>query len=44
MEAYTLPIIDKVPSTFLEAIQSSENGRWKGAVEEEMQSLQKNKT
>jgi hypothetical protein len=44
MVAYALPVVDDVLSTFPEAIQSSENSRWKGAMEEEMQSLQKNKT
>lgn len=44
MVAYALSVVDGVPSTFLEAFRSSENGRWKDAMEEEMQSLHKNKT
>ncbi|KAI3454127.1 hypothetical protein Pfo_010790, partial [Paulownia fortunei] len=31
-------------STFQDAVRSSESEKWKGAMEEEMQSLQKNKT
>lgn len=44
MVAYALPVIEDVPSTFPEAIRSSESGKWVGAMEEEMQSLEKNKT
>ena len=44
MVAYALLVVDFVPSTFQEAIQSSESKRWKGAMEEEMKSLHKNKT
>ena len=44
MVAYALPVVDDVPSTFLEAVRSTENDRWKNAMEEEMQSLQKNET
>ena len=44
MVAYALPVVDDVPSTFSEAVRSTENGRWKDTMEEEMQSLQKNKT
>ena len=44
MVAYALPVVDDVPSTFSEAVRSTENDRWKDAMEEEMQSLQKNKT
>ncbi|KAI3472951.1 hypothetical protein Pfo_029197 [Paulownia fortunei] len=45
MVAYAFPIVDDdVPSTFQDAVRSSESEKWKGAMEEEMQSLQKNKT
>ena len=44
MVAYALPVVDNIPSTYTEAIQSLENNRWLGAMEEEMQSLEKNKT
>ena len=44
MVAYALPVVDDVPSTFREVAESSENERWKGAMEEEMQSLHKNNT
>ena len=44
MVAYALPVVDDIPSTYPEAILSSENGNWAGAMEEEMQSLKKNKT
>ena len=33
-----------IPSTYTEAILSLESGSWAGAMEEEMQSLKKNKT
>ena len=43
--AYALPIVDDgVPSTYQEAIRGSEVDKWKKAMDEEMQSLQKNKT
>ena len=45
MVAYALPIVDDdVPSTYKDAVKSSENEQWKKAMEEEMQSLQKNET
>ncbi|KAG6386658.1 hypothetical protein SASPL_151827 [Salvia splendens] len=44
MVAYALPVVDDVPCIFSKAIESSESDGWKGALEEEMQSLQKNKT
>ena len=45
MVAYALPMVDEdVPSNFQEASRSSESGKWKKAMDEEMQSLQKNKT
>ncbi|XP_068492132.1 probable glutathione S-transferase [Phaseolus vulgaris] len=37
-------IVDDIPSTYPEAILSSESGNWAGAMKEEMQSLNKNKT
>ena len=39
MVAYALPVVDDIPSTYPEAILSSESGNWAGAMEEEMQSL-----
>jgi hypothetical protein len=36
MVAYAFPVYEEVPSTFPETIQSLENSRWKGAMEEEM--------
>jgi len=44
MVAYALPVVDDIPSTYPETILSSESGNWAGAIEEEMQSLKKNKT
>jgi len=44
MVAYALPIVVDIPSTYPKAILSSESGNWAGAMEEEMQSLKKNKT
>ena len=44
MIAYALPVVDDIPSTYPEAILSSESGNWAGAMEEEMQYLKKNKT
>jgi len=44
MVAYALPVVDDIPSTYPEAILSSKSGNWAGAMEEEMQSLKKNKT
>jgi len=44
MVAYALPVVDDIPSTYPEAILSSESGSWAGAMEEEMQSLKKSKT
>ena len=36
MVAYALPVVDDIPSTYLEAILSSDSGNWAGAMEEEM--------
>ncbi|KAE8654775.1 glutamate-ammonia ligase family protein [Hibiscus syriacus] len=40
----SLIAIDDVPATFNEAVQSSEHKKWRIAMNEEMQSLQKNQT
>lgn len=43
--AYALPVIDAdIPSTFKEALGSSETGEWNKAMGEEMTSLHKNQT
>ena len=45
MVAYALPIADDdVPSTYTEAISNSDGVKWKQAMNEEMQSLHKNRT
>ncbi|KAG9458815.1 hypothetical protein H6P81_003323 [Aristolochia fimbriata] len=44
MVAYALPFVDDVPCTYPEVIRSSESGRWAGAMEEEIESLEKKKT
>ena len=45
MVAYALPIVhDVVPSTYKEAISSTENVQWKLTMDEEIQSLHKNGT
>ena len=45
MVAYALPVCDdSIPSTYPDAIRSTESGNWASAMEEEMQSLKKNKT
>ena len=45
MLAYALPIVDDdVPFTYREAVSNPESIQWKKAMNEEMQSLQKNKT
>ncbi|KAE8707953.1 putative beta-1,3-galactosyltransferase 20 [Hibiscus syriacus] len=45
MVAYALPVVDDdIPITYQEAIQSLESDKWKSAMDEEMQSLQKNNT
>ncbi|KAH9698452.1 Integrase catalytic domain-containing protein [Citrus sinensis] len=45
MVAYALPIVnDDVPSTYREAVSNPESIQWKKAMNEEMQSLQKNET
>ena len=44
MVAYALPVVGDIPSTYPKAILSSESGNWAGAMEEEMESLKKNKT
>ncbi|KAE8684117.1 hypothetical protein F3Y22_tig00111151pilonHSYRG00072 [Hibiscus syriacus] len=45
MVSFASPIaIDDVPATFNEAVQSSEHKKWRIAMNEEMQSLQKNQT
>ena len=43
MVSFTSPIAtDDVPVTYNEAVQSSEQEKWRIAMEEEMQSLEKN--
>ncbi|KAJ8899013.1 hypothetical protein K2173_008836 [Erythroxylum novogranatense] len=43
--AYALPVIeDDIPSTYKEAVRSSESVEWKKSMDEEMNSLHKNKT
>ena len=43
--AYALPIVEEdISSTYKEAMCTSESGEWKKAMDEEMQSLQKNQT
>ncbi|KAE8727553.1 putative serine/threonine-protein kinase WNK6 [Hibiscus syriacus] len=45
MVAYALPVVDDdIPITYQEAIQTLESDKWKSAMDEEMQSLQKNNT
>ena len=45
MVAYASPIaIEDSPATYLEAVQSSEEEKWRIAMNEEMQSLHKNQT
>ncbi|KAE8718014.1 putative LRR receptor-like serine/threonine-protein kinase [Hibiscus syriacus] len=45
MVVYALPVVDDdIPITYQEAIQSLESDKWKSAMDEEMQSLQKNNT
>ncbi|KAL4271878.1 hypothetical protein GQ457_13G029750 [Hibiscus cannabinus] len=45
MVAYALPVVDDdIPVTYQEAMQSLESDKWKSAMDEEMQSLQKNNT
>ena len=45
MVGYAVPVVDEdIPTNFQEAIRSLESARWKKAIDEEMQSLQKNKT
>ncbi|KAE8664954.1 hypothetical protein F3Y22_tig00112738pilonHSYRG01227 [Hibiscus syriacus] len=45
MVTFASPIaIDDVPATFNEAVKSSEHKKWRIAMNEEMQSLQKNQT
>ena len=45
MVAYALPIVDDdVHSTYREAVSNPESIQWKKAMNEEMQSLQKNET
>ena len=44
MVAYAHPVVDDVPSTYREALRSSETVEWEKAMVEEMQSLHKNKT
>jgi hypothetical protein len=39
MVAYAVPVCEQISFAFPKAMQSSENSRWKGAMEEEMQSL-----
>ena len=42
--AYALPVIEGVPCTYKDAIQNTENLKWKKAMDEEMKSLHKNQT
>ncbi|KAE8682936.1 ABC transporter G family member 13 [Hibiscus syriacus] len=45
MVTYAFPVVDDdIPITYQEAIQSLESDKWKSAMDEEMQSLQKNNT
>ncbi|KAG8479391.1 hypothetical protein CXB51_029115 [Gossypium anomalum] len=45
VQSYALPIVDNdFPVTYQEAMQSLESDKWKSAMDEEMQSLQKNNT
>jgi len=44
MVAYALPVVDDIPITYQEAMQSLESDKWKSAMDEEMQSLLKNNT
>ena len=45
MVGYALPVVDEdIATNFQEATRSIESGRWKKAMDEGMQSLQKNKT
>ncbi|KAE8665322.1 Detected protein of unknown function [Hibiscus syriacus] len=45
MVAYALPVVDDdISITYQESIQSLESDKWKSAMDEEMQSLQKNDT
>ncbi|KAH9688510.1 hypothetical protein KPL70_015142 [Citrus sinensis] len=45
MVAYALPIVDDdIPSTYSEVVSNPESIQWKKAMNEEMQSLQKNET
>ena len=44
MVAYALPVVDDIPITYQEAMQSLESDKWKSAMDEEMQSLRKNNT
>ena len=45
MVAYALPVCDdSIPSTYPDAIRSTESGNWASAMEEEMQFLKNNKT
>ena len=42
--AYALPVIEGVPCTYKDAVQGTENLKWKKAMDEEMKSLHKNQT
>jgi len=44
MVAYALAVVDDFPCTYPKAILSLESSNWTGAMEDEMQSLKKNKT
>lgn len=45
MVAHTSIIVnDEIPTTYQEAVQSSEDEEWRNAMNEEMQSLHKNQT
>ena len=44
MVAYALLVLNEVSFTYREAFRSSKNEEWKRAMDDEMQSLQKNQT
>ena len=44
MVAYALLVIDELLFTYREAVRSSENEKWKRAMDDEMQSIQKKST
>ena len=42
--AYAFPVISSYPCSYQEAMESKDSSRWLVAIEEEMESLHKNKT